>query len=143
MTKLKGVPPLSILASLTGSSESMVRQVPLGEVRCQIVDCPTQLTCTKEHSRENCQTSEGAVTSGSCLCASPPEACTLCGGREPEKKMTNGENCAKVGLIQSYYFNPVWSDLLRSCLLVWYCMFWSGLVLGSNVLKMSLLFRII
>ena len=23
---------------------------------CQIVDCPTQLTCTKEHSRENCQT---------------------------------------------------------------------------------------
>ena len=42
--KLKGVPPLSILASLTGSSESIVRQVPLGEVRCQIVDCPTQLT---------------------------------------------------------------------------------------------------
>ena len=54
------------------------------------VDCPTQLTCTKEQGRENFQTSEGAVTSGSCLCASPPEACTLCDGREPGKKMTKG-----------------------------------------------------
>ena len=57
--------------------------------------------------------------------------------------MADGNLKRKVGLIQSYYSNPVWSDLLRSCLLVWYCMFWSGLVLGSNVLKMSLLFRII